>query len=274
MNFAATGLLASIPSPSNNGFSIGPIFFHAYGIMYVLAVAAAIFITRWRWTKPRWRPEPALRGRDLGVPWRTDRRSHLLRHPPPRARSRITGGGCSRSGTAVSASGAGSSAGCWSDSGSYIGASARTSVAGSWTSWARRCWSHRRSAGSATTSTRSCSASRRACRGRCGSRLHTAAGYARFATFEPTFLYEFVWDLGLAAFLMWLWTRRVVRAPGLFALYVAGYSGFRVFEETQRMDFSNHFLGEGGQLLDRVVPVPGAGWSVRDHPARPVGPRL
>ena len=42
---------------------------------------------------------------------------------------------------------------------------------------------------------------------------------------------------------MWLWTKRVVRAPGLFALYVAGYSGFRVFEETQRIDFSNHFLG-------------------------------
>ena len=43
---------------------------------------------------------------------------------------------------------------------------------------------------------------------------------------------------------MWLWTKRVVRAPGLFALYVAGYSGFRIFEETQRIDFSNHFLGE------------------------------
>ncbi len=73
---------------------------------------------------------------------------------------------------------------------------------------------------------------------------HRPPGYAHFATFEPTFLYEFVWDLGLAGFLMWLWTKRVVRAPGLFALYVAGYSGFRVFEETQRIDFSNHFLGE------------------------------
>jgi len=73
---------------------------------------------------------------------------------------------------------------------------------------------------------------------------HRPPGYAQFATFEPTFLYEFVWDLGLAGFLMWLWTKRVVRAPGLFALYVAGYSGFRIFEETQRIDFSNHFLGE------------------------------
>ena len=42
---------------------------------------------------------------------------------------------------------------------------------------------------------------------------------------------------------MWLGARRKIRAPGLFALYVAGYSGFRVFEETQRIDYSNHIFG-------------------------------
>ncbi len=67
MSSAATGLLASIPSPSSSGFTIGPIFFHAYGIMYVLAVAAAIFISRWRWAKIGGDPGPSLRGRDLGV---------------------------------------------------------------------------------------------------------------------------------------------------------------------------------------------------------------
>ena len=29
----------------------------------------------------------------------------------------------------------------------------------------------------------------------------------------------------------------------MFALYVAGYRGFRMFEETQRIDYSNHILG-------------------------------
>ena len=29
----------------------------------------------------------------------------------------------------------------------------------------------------------------------------------------------------------------------MFALYVAGYSGFRIFEETLRIDYSNHILG-------------------------------
>src|SRR6186713_1738700 len=33
---------------------------------------------------------------------------------------------------------------------------------------------------------------------------HRPAGYANDATFHPTFLYEIVWNLGLAAFLVWL----------------------------------------------------------------------
>ena len=56
------------------------------------------------------------------------------------------------------------------------------------------------------------------------------AGYARYATFQPTFLYELIFDLALAAALVWLGHHRPVRPPGLFALYVTGYSAFRVFE--------------------------------------------
>ena len=53
---------------------------------------------------------------------------------------------------------------------------------------------------------------------------HRPVGYEQFATFHPTFLYEIVWNLALAALLVWLGRNRRVRAPGLFALYVAGYS--------------------------------------------------
>ena len=42
---------AFIPSPHANGFSIGPFFFHAYGIAYVFAVASAILISRRRWAR-------------------------------------------------------------------------------------------------------------------------------------------------------------------------------------------------------------------------------
>ena len=42
---------------------------------------------------------------------------------------------------------------------------------------------------------------------------------------------------------MWLGHHRGIKAPGLFALYVTGYSAFRIFEESLRVDPSEHFLG-------------------------------
>jgi prolipoprotein diacylglyceryl transferase len=68
-------------------------------------------------------------------------------------------------------------------------------------------------------------------------------GYTQFRTFDPTFLYELIWDLALAAFLVWLGSRRSIKPPGLFALYVTGYSAFRIYEESVRIDNSEHFLG-------------------------------
>jgi prolipoprotein diacylglyceryl transferase len=68
-------------------------------------------------------------------------------------------------------------------------------------------------------------------------------GYEQFATFQPTFLYELIWDLALAAFLVWLGHHAKIKNWGLFALYVAGYSLFRIFEESVRIDSSEHFLG-------------------------------
>jgi prolipoprotein diacylglyceryltransferase len=64
-----------------------------------------------------------------------------------------------------------------------------------------------------------------------------------FSTFQPTFLYELIWDLALAAFLVWLGHHARIKPWGLFALYVAGYSAFRIFEEALRVDSSEHFLG-------------------------------
>jgi len=40
----------------------------------------------------------------------------------------------------------------------------------------------------------------------------------------------------LAGALVLLGRRRTIRAPGPFALYVADYSAFRIFEETLRVD--------------------------------------
>jgi len=67
--------------------------------------------------------------------------------------------------------------------------------------------------------------------------------FAGSATFHPAFLYEIVWDLGLAAALVWLGHHRRIRPPGLFALYVAGYAAFRMFVETLRIDPAKELFG-------------------------------
>ena len=72
---------------------------------------------------------------------------------------------------------------------------------------------------------------------------HRPPGYLQYATFHPTFLYELLFDLAWAGALVWLLRRGRVRPPGIFALYVTGYSGFRIFEETLRIDPSHHILG-------------------------------
>jgi prolipoprotein diacylglyceryl transferase len=76
-------------------------------------------------------------------------------------------------------------------------------------------------------------------------RLHAGipAQYLKFSTFQPSFLYELIFDLAWAGVLVWLGHHRKIRPPGLFALYVAGYSGYRIFEETIRIDSSAYFLG-------------------------------
>ncbi len=43
------GVIASIPSPSSNGFDLGPLTFRYYGLMIALGVLAAVEIGRSRW---------------------------------------------------------------------------------------------------------------------------------------------------------------------------------------------------------------------------------
>ena len=82
-----------------------------------------------------------------------------------------------------------------------------------------------------------------------------------FATFQPTFLYELIWDLALAAFLAWLGHRSTIRPWGLFALYVAGYSAFRIVEESLRIDSSEHFLGlRLNMYIAIIMTLAGLAW--------------
>jgi prolipoprotein diacylglyceryl transferase len=94
-----------------------------------------------------------------------------------------------------------------------------------------------------------------------------------FTTFQPTFLYELIWDLALAAFLVWLGHHAKIKPWGLFALYVAGYSAFRIFEESVRIDSSVYILGLRLNLYIAVIlTVTGLVWFVlaQRRPDRPV----
>jgi prolipoprotein diacylglyceryl transferase len=55
-------------------------------------------------------------------------------------------------------------------------------------------------------------------------------------TFHPTFLYEFVYTLGMTGVLIFIGWRWRIRPPALFALYVAFYTFGRFFEELLRVD--------------------------------------
>ncbi len=72
---------------------------------------------------------------------------------------------------------------------------------------------------------------------------HRVAGYEDHATFHPTFLYEFIYDLIGVGLLLAL--DRVVRfkPPALFALYVSYYTAGRFCEELLRIDPAHEFAG-------------------------------
>jgi prolipoprotein diacylglyceryl transferase len=233
--------LASIPSPPSNGLHIGPLFVHAYGLMYVVAVVAAVVLTRRLWESRGGDralvDEVAVWGFPAGLVG--GRLYHDLTswnevpHTWWGPLAIWKGGLGIWGGIAL-----GTLAGLvvlrrrGADIPAFLDAAApglliaqaigrvgnyfNQELFGGPTSlpWALRI-----------------------------DPAHRPAGYAQYATFHPTFLYELLWNVALAALLVWLWRRRAVRAPGLFALYVAGYSLARIGEELLRVDPAHRIFG-------------------------------
>jgi len=234
-------LPASIPSPSANGFQVGPFFVHAYGLCYVVGITAAVLICSRRWEARGGNRELVQEVALWGVPagliggrlyfvvtsW-----SEVPDHWwGPLA---IWQGGL----------------GIW---GGIVGGV----LGGLWVLRRRHAdvWAFFDAAAPAILVAQAI--------GRVGNYFnqelfgrptslpwgleidpeHRPAGYASYTTFHPTFLYEIIWDLALAAALVWLGHHRRIRPPGLFALYVAGYSLGRIGEELLRVDPSHHILG-------------------------------
>jgi prolipoprotein diacylglyceryl transferase len=73
--------------------------------------------------------------------------------------------------------------------------------------------------------------------------IHRPAGYEQFATFQPTFLYESLWLLGMVLVLVWADKRFRMGHGRVFALYVLLYCIGRFWIEGLRIDDANEILG-------------------------------
>ncbi|MGH3446068.1 MAG: prolipoprotein diacylglyceryl transferase [Nocardioidaceae bacterium] len=72
---------------------------------------------------------------------------------------------------------------------------------------------------------------------------HREPGYEQYATYHPTFLYECLWDLGVAGLVIWADRRFKLGFGRAFALYVMAYTVGRGWVEYLRIDTANHFFG-------------------------------
>lgn len=98
------------------------------------------------------------------------------------------------------------------------------------------------------------------------------AGYEQFSTFTPTFLYESLWCLVVAAIVWWADRRFRMGHGRAFALYVALYCAGRLPLELVRIDPATHVGGLRINVIVSVVVGLGAVLymliSARRHPGR------
>jgi prolipoprotein diacylglyceryl transferase len=263
--------VAFIPSPPSNGFHLGPLFFHAYGLAYVLAVIAAVAITMHRWeAKGGQRDlvyEVALWGFPAGL---IGGRLYFLatswNEVPPHwwGPFAVWKGGLGIWGGIA----AGTLAGLWvlrrrgANIPVFLDAAAPALLVAQAIGRVGNYFNQELFGGPTTLPW-----------GLEISAAHRPVGYAQYATFHPTFLYELIWNLLLAAALVWLGHHRRIRAPGLFALYVAGYSFARIGEELLRVDPAHHIFGLRLNLyVASILCLVGVAWFIRIQRASANGP--
>ena len=264
---------AFIPSPPISGVHLGPLFIHFYGLMYVVGITLAIVIPRRRWAAAGGDPAlvydialwagPAgiIGGRiyfDITTPF--DMPHHWW---GPFA---VWSGGLGIWGGVT----AGAAAGIWrvrraGADWRLMGDAVAPALLVAQAIGRIGNYFNQELFGKPTSLPWAVEITRAA-------RLHAGipAADLRFSTFQPSFLYELIADLALAAALVWLGRHRDIRPPGLLALYVAGYAGYRIFEETIRIDSSAYFLGlRLNMYIAIAVTVAGLSWFAVSQRSRP-----
>jgi prolipoprotein diacylglyceryl transferase len=99
-------------------------------------------------------------------------------------------------------------------------------------------------------------------------------GYEAFETFHPTFLYESLWLVGVALVVIWADRRFTLGHGRAFALYVLLYTTGRVWIEALRIDPVNTVGGVRLNVWTSIIVGLGALvyliWSARTRPGREV----
>jgi prolipoprotein diacylglyceryl transferase len=246
--------LAYIPSPANGTFHLGPLTLHMYGLMLLLGIAACIWLTGRRWTS--WGGDwdlifrVALWGVIAGIvgarlyhdltSWNQD---PLLGQPggshPWWGFAAVWDGGLGIWGAIPF----GAAAGAWvvHRSGNSIRLMMDAVAPGLLLAQGIGRWGNywnQELYGRPTSLPWALRIDSAHQSGIFRRYQHSPYGY-----FQPTFLYEFTWDLLGVGVLLWIDRRFTIRRPALFALYVVWYTTFRTFEEVLRIDPSNYFLG-------------------------------
>jgi prolipoprotein diacylglyceryl transferase len=256
-----TSLLAAIPSPSTNVLQLGPLTIHIYGLCYAVAVTAAVAITRRRWAEQGGSPElvldVALWGFPAGI---VGGRLYYLATTPGDSFDHWWGpfavweGGLGIWGGIA----LGTIVGIWrvaragADVGRFLDAAAPTLLVAQAIGRVGN-YFNQELYGRPTDLPWAIEIDPE----------HRPARYLADPTFHPTFLYEAIWNLLLAAALVWLGHHRRIRPPGLFALYVAGYCAFRIVDELLRVDPAAHVFGIRWNLLLAIAgTLAGLAWFV------------
>jgi len=265
-------LIASIPSPKTGEFHLGPLLVHAYGLLYGVAVVAAVLIARRRWVArggsaelvdevALWGfPAGLIGGRIYHVVTSWNEVPHTWWGPFAVWKGGLGIWGGIALGVIV---------GLWrvkrrgEDVALFADAAGVPALLVAQSIGRVGNWFNQELFGKPTNLPWGLEISPE----------NRPARYANDPTFHPTFLYEIIWNLSLAAFLVWLGNKRDIRPPGLFALYVAGYSAFRIFEEVLRVDPAHHFLGLRLNLFVAIALTIGGllwFWAAQRRPRRQV----
>lgn len=253
--------LSFLPSPSISGFHLGALYIHFYGLMYIVGIVLAVIITirRWRavggdpdmvWTVTIWAvPLGIVGGRiyfDITTP-------AVMPHHWWGPFAVWTGGLGIWGGVA-----GGAAAGIWRlrragvSAGLFANAVAPALLVAQAVGRIGN-YFNQELFGKPSTLPWALEIAA----------AHRPTGYVSYSTFQPSFLYELIFDLAWAAALVWIGHHRRINPWGLFALYVAGYSGYRIFEETIRIDYSQIILGMRLNFWVAILmTLIGIGWFV------------